>query len=411
MATFANNIAKGNLGKLEIYDKSEIADCTMAMNKMVDVIARVNGGLEEMVQAGTDGNLKKRLNDDAFEGDYRKIINGVNKILDEMLRPINEVRTVLGELSKGNFTTKMIGNYRGDYDDIKKAMNSTVDSLSEIICQVKETVSSVESSSKKVSKTSNNLHTGANQQATSLEEITNAMTEIGSQINFNAENAMKAKTVSSDVKNNADKGNAQMGTMLKAMSEITISSQSISKIIKVIDEIAFQTNLLALNAAVEAARAGKHGKGFAVVAEEVRNLAARSAEAAKETTAMIEDSNSKVEQGSNIAKETAEALNKIVVGISEVTQLVNEISAASNEQAQGVTQTNIGLKQVGQITQRNSAEAEESAKAAEDLTSQSRILSGMVGRFTLDEGISLIGRHKSTYTDDDQEKINLKVVS
>lgn len=209
------------------------------------------------------------------------------------------------------------------------------------------------------------------------------MNEIAAQTRQNAVNAARANEAASTVQENAAYGNQEMQEMLKAMSEINEASNKISKIIKVIDEIAFQTNILALNAAVEAARAGQHGKGFAVVAEEVRNLAARSANAAKETTVMIEGSISKVEMGTRIANETAEALGRITTGVTTVADLVKEIASASTDQATAIAQINQGVAGISDVTQMNNANAEESAAASEELASHAELLKERVGKFAL----------------------------
>jgi methyl-accepting chemotaxis protein len=209
------------------------------------------------------------------------------------------------------------------------------------------------------------------------------MNEMASRTKQNADNAIQANTLAADACKAAEHGNAQMQEMVGAMGEINESAQNISRIIKVIDEIAFQTNLLALNAAVEAARAGQHGKGFAVVAEEVRNLAARSAKAANETTAMIESAIQKAENGTQIAEGTAEALDGIVSGITKVSDLVEEIAAASDEQTKGISQISIGLDQIDEVTQQNTSNAVQCAATSEELASQSHELREMLARFVL----------------------------
>jgi methyl-accepting chemotaxis protein len=195
--------------------------------------------------------------------------------------------------------------------------------------------------------------------------------------------AERAAKLANDIKNSAEKGNHQMNEMMEAVKDINAASQNISKVIKSIDDIAFQTNILALNAAVEAARAGQHGKGFAVVAEEVRNLAAKSAEAAKDTERLIADSIEKAELGSRIADETAASLAEIVNGIGESSRLVSDIAKSSEEQSVGISQINQGIDQVAGVTQQNSATAEESAAASQEMSGQSLMLEEMISRFKL----------------------------
>jgi len=298
-------------------------------------------------------------------------------------RPINEVSRAANQMAAGNLDVEINVRSNDEVGALSKAFKEMADSMNEVLSNISVAADQVTAGSRQVSDSSMALSQGATEQASSIEELTATLEEIGSQTNMNAHNAKEANTLAVTAKEKAVEGDAQMKQMLRSMDEINEASGNISKIIKVIDEIAFQTNILALNAAVEAARAGQHGKGFAVVAEEVRNLAARSANAAKETTDLIEGSIRKVEGGTRIANETANALNEIVGGVTRVADLVDQIASASSEQASGIGQVNQAIIQVSQVTQTNSATSEETASASEELSSQAEHLKEQVQRFSL----------------------------
>lgn len=253
------------------------------------------------------------------------------------------------------------------------------------LASVNQTAGEVASRSAQVSSASQSLSQGATEQAASIEQIASSLTEIGSQTSTNAEGASEAQGLARETREAAEKGAEQVQAMIAAMSDIQVSSKEIVKIVKVIDDIAFQTNLLALNAAVEAARAGRHGKGFAVVAEEVRNLAARSAKAARETAEGISESITKVDRGTAVAADTAQALTQISTRIAKVYVLVNEIAAASRQQAQGVSQVSIGMSQIDRVTQENTASAEQTAAVAENLSTYAAQLSTLLAHFKFRE--------------------------
>ena len=293
----------------------------------------------------------------------------------------HEVALITEAIADGNLNVKfdekrhMTGIYKSVFDMSKK--------LNGFMVNINAASEQVAGGSRQVSDSSMSLSQGATEQASTIEELTASIEEISAQTKTNSRNADRAKEISGNAMSIAQQGNDQMDDMLKAMAEINNSSKSISNIIKVIDDIAFQTNILALNAAVEAARAGEHGKGFAVVAEEVRNLAARSANAAKETTEMIESSINKVKDGTGIANDTADALSKIVDGVSRAAELVNQIAVASEEQSVGVEQINLGISQISDVVQTASATAQETASASEELSSQAEMLKEQVSTFKL----------------------------
>jgi len=287
------------------------------------------------------------------------------------------------KIAAGDLTVSIRIENNDEFGHLADAFDRMTQNVNAAMSNINAASEQVAAGSKNVSESSISLSQGATEQASSVEELSSSLEEVSAQTKLNAQSANRANELTSKAQSEASVGNDYMKEMLESMKEINTSSTGISKIIKVIDEIAFQTNILALNAAVEAARAGQHGKGFAVVAEEVRNLAARSAKAAKETTDMIEGSIGKVNDGTKIANETAAALNKIVETVTEVAELVEKIAGASTEQSIALEQINQGVIQVSDVVQSNSATAEESAAASEELSAQAELLKETVSQFRL----------------------------
>lgn len=374
-------LAESDEDTRDVYERFEkIRD---ALKVSVGAIHALVADANMLAQAAVEGRLATRADASKHQGDFRKIVEGVNRTLDLVITPINETIAIMKHMSEGDLTALMTGDYKGDFDELKKALSASLDSINELLGQVNVAVEQVAGGAGQVSQASQALSQGATEQASSLEEITSSITEVSSQTKQNTESAIQVTDLAKTAKDDAERGNQQMKELVAAMNDINQSAEEIRKIVKAIDDISFQINLLALNANVEAARAGKYGKGFAVVAEEVRNLAVRSASSVKDTTRMVDEAIANIEKGNSLVDVTAKQLSSIVEGASKVAVLAEEVATAGKEQSQGLEQITLGLNQIDQVTQANTASAEESASAAEELSSQAQQLKAMLGRFKL----------------------------
>ncbi len=340
-------------------------------------------GIQGLIKAASDGKLDQRADAAAFHGDWHSMAVGVNDILDAILEPINEAAGVLERVADRDLTARVIGDYKGDHAKIKRALNRAVDNLDKGLGQVDLAADQVASAAEQISSGSQSLAQGTSEQASTLEEVSSNLQEVASMAGQSSGNAREAKGLSDGAKDGSDRGVESMQRMSGAMDKIKTSSDETAKIVKTIDEIAFQTNLLALNAAVEAARAGDAGKGFAVVAEEVRNLAMRSAEAAKTTAQLIEESVENADEGVGVNEEVSENLEEILKQVTQVSEVMDEIAAGAEQQNVGVEQINTAVEQMNQVTQQTAANAEESSSASEELTSQAEELRTLVAEYTL----------------------------
>ncbi len=348
------------------------------------LIKRIYDLVSSLKTAEEKADFSMRLDSDGTDeiGQSKKAFNSMISSIESSISSLN---TVLAAVSQGDLSQKIDKKSKGDLEQLRISTNRSVEMLQEIIKDIKKASMQANLGADELAKSSQSLASGASQQAASLEEISSSLSEVESQTKTNSDHATSAKSLCSQMLESIETGNQHMKTMISSMNEINETSNNVNKIIKVIDEIAFQTNLLALNAAVEAARAGKYGKGFAVVADEVRNLASRSAEAAKNTTDLIQASFKRVEEGVSNSRETAKTLEDINTSASKVNDLVTHIAAASVEQSTGLEEVNKGLSQINSVIQQNASISEQAASASEEMSSLSKQLQLQMNQFVTTE--------------------------
>jgi methyl-accepting chemotaxis protein len=344
----------------------------------------VRGLLEESASLNAKavaGDLTSRGDSARFQGAFSDVVQGINKILDSVVTPINEAADVLHRLSERDLTARVTGNYAGEHARIKDSINSAATNLEAALADIANSARQVASASGQIAAGSQTLASGASEQAASIEEISSALQEVEAMTKQAADAADTARTLADGAADAARQSDTDVAELVNAMKAIRTSAEATQRIVKTIDEIAFQTNLLALNAAVEAARAGDAGRGFAVVAEEVRSLAIRAAEAARTTASLIEEGANNAQSGVVVTSRVTEALTQISARTGRVTDVMREIAAAGEQQRVGITQVNAAVVQMSGATQSAAANAEESSAAAEELAGQAMSMQQVVGAF------------------------------
>ena len=372
--------------------KGEFDTIHQNVNRCIDAVKGLVQDVDQLATAAIAGRLGVRADASRHEGEFRRIVEGINRTLDAVLAPIDESTKVLERLANRDLTARVNGVYRGEHARIQEAINSSAEALHEAMGQVATVVDQVSSAAVQIASSSQSVASGASEQASSLAEYATTVELIASMLRRTSDQAGQADATVRGARDAASEGSQSMTRMLAAMASIRTSTEGTSQIIKDINEIAFQTNLLALNAAVEAARAGEAGRGFAVVAEEVRSLALRSKQAAARTESLIRDSLRQANEGEGTSRHVAERLGAIVTAVEKTTAIVAEIAASSRDQADGISGVMRAVSEMDKVTQQNAASAEQSSSAATELSGQSQELATLVDAFTLGDARS--SRHR-----------------
>ncbi|MEN9509291.1 MAG: hypothetical protein RLZZ621_1854 [Gemmatimonadota bacterium] len=382
LATAATRLAAGDLTQ-SVRPRSESDELGRAFQQLHGTVQLLVNESARLSAAGMAGQLTTRGDAGKFDGAFRDLVSGINATLDAVITPMLEAAAVLQRLAARDLTHRVDGAYQGDHAQIKTALNSALDALQHALANVSTSTGQIAGAAEQIANTSQSLAQGASEQASSLEETSASLEELGSTANRNADTARRAQALAMRARDVTSTGVAEMHELSQAVAEIGEAAAQTAHIVKTIDLISFQTNLLALNAAVEAARAGDAGKGFAVVAEEVRALAQRSAEAARQTAAIIDQSVSRALRGGQITKQVEQRLHEIDDHVVQVFGAIGQITDSSEGQREGVSQVNVAMSQMNTVTQSVAASAEESASASQELAGQAQRLAALVADFHL----------------------------
>jgi len=389
---FSNNIAVGslefNLTCIAMRDSQ--GNYIGPALQWVDITEQQDGQrqVEALIQRAINGELSERIDTSAYNGFMKELGDGINNLLDTMVTPLGQCIDVMSQVADGDLNSTMSDDNQGEFGRLSDAVNTSIVNLRNMVEKITHSSARVATASTEIAEGNNDLSQRVEAQASNLEETAASMEQMTATVRLNADNAKGANDLADDASKKASKGGEVVGHVVSAMSEINSASKKIADIIGVIDEIAFQTNLLALNAAVEAARAGEQGRGFAVVAGEVRNLAQRSAAAAKEIKGLIKDSVEKVDEGSRLVDESGETLNEIVEAVAKVSDLIAQIASSSLEQSTGIDEINRAVATMDEMTQQNASLVEETSAASQSLRDEGKELLNLMNFFATDSNVT-----------------------
>ncbi len=381
----AERLADGDMG-VEIRLASGRDRLGQAMNRVREAVFSLVRDMDAMTAAAQAGNLGARVDEAAHRGEYRKVVEGFHATLDVLAAPMREAAAVLERVAENDLTARMTGEYRGEHAAMRASLNRALDTLSAAISEIAASADQVTLASGEINQGSQKLAQDGMTLAASIEEISAGLEEINGEVKQNVSTAVEVQRMSEETRTTATRGADSMEAMRRSMNGIRQAFSDTARVLDTINEIAFQTNLLALNAAVEAARAGDAGKGFAVVAEEVRALAMRSAEAARETAELVEQTAARVDESARVVDETGNLLDEIARQVEKVSDAVAEVTAASQRQSGGIEQVTQAITEVNTVVQSTAAASEELASASTELSSQADANRQMAARFRVRVG-------------------------